>query len=85
MNYSLYDFAGNIGVVVVMVTYLYLQLGKLKSTSYRFSLFNAIGASLIMISLLDQFNLSAFVIEVFWLLISIVGLVRLSILKNDHT
>ena len=84
MGYSLYDFAGNIGVVFVMITYLFLQLGKLKSTSYRFSLLNAIGAVLIMIFLLDQFNLSAFIIEVFWLIISIVGLVRLSLLKKDH-
>jgi len=84
MGYSLFDFAGNIGVVFVMITYLFLQLGKLKSASYRFSLLNAIGALLIMISLLDQFNLSAFIVEVFWLIISVVGLVRLSLLKKDH-
>ena len=84
MEYSLYDFAGNIGIVFVMITYLFLQLGRLKSTSFRFSMLNAIGALLIMISLLDQFNFSAFVIEVFWLIISIVGLVRLSLLKKDH-
>ena len=82
MNYSLYDLAGNIGVAVVIIIYLFLQLGKINNASLKFSLLNAIGAILIMISLFDQFNLSAFVIEVFWLLISLVGLIRFFILKK---
>lgn len=76
MNYGLLDFVGNVGVVVLMVTYLLLQLNKLRSDDLAYSLLNAIGASLIVVSLLVNFNLSAFLMEVFWVLISFVGIYR---------
>jgi hypothetical protein len=76
MSYGLLDLLGNIGVVVLMVTYLALQLNKLSSNGLAYSLLNLIGAGLISISLLGNFNLSAFVIEVFWVLISFIGVFR---------
>lgn len=76
MNYGLLDFVGNVGVVVLMVTYLLLQLNRLRSDDLAYSLLNAIGATLIVLSLLVNFNLSAFLMEVFWVLISFVGIYR---------
>lgn len=76
MNYGLLDFVGNIGVVMLIVTYLLLQLNKLRSDDLAYSLLNAIGASFIVVSLLVNFNLSALVIEVFWVLISFIGIYR---------
>lgn len=76
MSYGLLDLIGNIGVVVLIVAYLLLQLNKLSSNGLAYSLLNAIGAGLIIISLLVNFNLSAFIIEVFWVLISLVGIYR---------
>lgn len=76
MNYGLLDFVGNVGVVVLMVTYLLLQLNRLRSDDLAYSLLNAIGAALIVLSLLVNFNLSAFLMEVFWVLISFVGIYR---------
>jgi hypothetical protein len=76
MNYGLLDFVGNVGVVVLMITYLLLQLNRLRSDDLSYSLLNAIGASLIVVSLLVNFNLSAFLMEVFWVLISFVGIYR---------
>ena len=76
MNYGLLDFVGNVGVIVLMVTYLMLQLNKLRSDDLAYSLLNAIGAALIVLSLLVNFNLSAFLMEVFWVLISFVGIYR---------
>ena len=67
---------GNIGVVLILATYLLLQLEKLSATSLLYSATNGLGALLILVSLIYQFNLSAFIIEAFWLLISIYGLVR---------
>ena len=81
MRYGLLDFVGNIGVVVLMVTYLMLQLNKLSSDSLAYSVANAIGAGLIVISLLFDFNLSALLMEVFWVLISFVGIYRYFRLK----
>ena len=76
MNYGVLDLIGNIGVVVLMVTYLLLQLNKLRSDDLAYSLLNAAGASFIILSLLVDFNLSALLIEVFWVLISFIGIYR---------
>jgi hypothetical protein len=76
MKYELVDFVGNIGVAVLMSTYLMLQLNKLKSEDLAYSLLNAIGAGLVAISLVGKFNLSAFMIEIFWVLISCIGIYR---------
>ncbi|HEY8412657.1 MAG TPA: hypothetical protein VIK76_14695 [Pyrinomonadaceae bacterium] len=81
MKYGLLDFLGNVGVVILMVAYLMLQLNKLRSQDLAYSLLNAIGASLIVLSLLVNFNLSALLMEVFWVLISFVGIYRYFRLK----
>ncbi len=82
MNYSWYDFVGNIGVAVVILAYLALQLERLDSRSVLYSTLNGIGAALVTLSLMFEFNLSAFVVEVFWFLISVYGIVRQLKAKN---
>lgn len=76
MNYDWTDFIGNVGVALILIAYLMLQFEKIDSRKAPYSLLNGIGAALILFSLCFDFNLSAFVIEFFWLLISIVGLIR---------
>jgi hypothetical protein len=74
MTYAWHDFLGNLGVFLILVTYLLLQMERLEAKSLVYSLNNAIGALLVLISLYFKFNLSAFIIEFFWLLISLYGL-----------
>ena len=81
MSYGLLDLIGNIGVVALVVAYLMLQLNKLSSDGLAYSLLNAVGASLIIVSLVYDFNLSALLMEVFWVLISFVGIYRYFRLK----
>ena len=76
MKYGWYDLAGNVGVVMMVFAYLLLQMGKLRINDLSYSLTNAIGAALVLISLLYSFNLSAFLVELFWLLISLFGLIK---------
>lgn len=76
MNISWFDLIGGIGVALIIGSYLLLQLNKLESTTLAYSLANGLGALLIIISLLVDFNLSAFIIEAFWVIISIIGLIR---------
>ena len=76
MSYGPLDLVGNVGVVVLMITYLMLQLNKLRSDGLAYSVLNAVGASLIIVSLVVDFNLSALLMEVFWVLISFVGIYR---------
>ena len=75
-NLSWFDLIGFIGVLLIVVAYLLLQLDKLPSSSPRYSLLNAGGALLILVSLIFAFNLSAFIVEAFWFLISLLGLWR---------
>lgn len=83
MNFHLFDLAGFIGVLLIVVAYLLLQLDKLPSSSPRYSLLNAVGALLIIVSLIFAFNLSAFIVEVFWFLISLLGLWRSLISRKN--
>jgi len=76
LNYSWYDLAGNIGVLMMVIAYLLLQLDKLSSSAVSYLLLNAGGALLVILSLIFHFNLSAFLMEVFWLLISLYGLAK---------
>jgi len=75
-NFDLFDLAGFIGVSLIVIAYLLLQLEKLPSSSLSFSLLNAAGSLLIIVSLLFKFNASAFLMELFWFLISLVGLIK---------
>jgi hypothetical protein len=76
MRYGFFDFVGNVGVVIMIVAYLLLQLNRLNSKAPAYSLLNAFGASLVVLSLSVNFNLSAFIMEVFWVLISLIGIYR---------
>ena len=53
--------------------YLALQLGRIRSTDLLYSIWNAIGAVLVLVSLIFEFNLAAFLVEAFWLAISVLG------------
>lgn len=75
-GYSWADVVGIVGVAMIVLAYLGLTLGRLSGQSLAYSLANAVGAALILVSLWFDFNLSAFVIEAFWLLISVFGLIR---------
>jgi hypothetical protein len=83
MNFHLFDLVGFIGVLLIVVAYLLLQLDKLPSSSPKYSLLNAGGALLIIVSLIFVFNLSAFIVEGFWFFISLLGLWRSLISRKD--
>jgi hypothetical protein len=76
MNVAWYDVVGTAGVALIVVAYLLLQLGRLRSAALSYSLMNGVGASLVVLSLVFNFNLSAFLVEAFWVLISVLGVVR---------
>ena len=76
MDYGWFDLVGNIGVLLMVIAYLLLQLEKISSSAVGYLLLNTIGAVLVIISLTFRFNLSAFLMEAFWLLISLYGLTK---------
>ena len=76
MKYGLFDLVGNVGVAIMIVAYLLLQLNRIDSRSVVYSLLNVFGAALVILSLSVNFNLSAFIMEAFWVLISMIGIYR---------
>ena len=83
MSYQWYDLVGNIGVFLILITYLLLQLNKIDNQTIKYSLLNAVGASAILFSLYFRFNLSAFIVELFWLIISLMGAVKCLLRKKS--
>jgi len=76
------DIVGTIGVLIIIITYLLLQLEKINSTDLLYSILNIIGSLLIVYSLLFNWNFSSFLIEFFWILISLYGVFKYFRNKN---
>lgn len=76
MHLTLPDFVGFAGVGLVVGTYFLSQVGRMDVRRPLYPALNGVGALLILYSLSHTFNAASFVIEMFWLLISALGLVR---------
>ena len=70
------DVVGALGVLAILGAYILLLLGRLRQESISYSAINAVGAGLIALSLLVDFNVWALTVELAWLAISIGGVVR---------
>lgn len=70
----IFDVIGMIGVFMILIVYGAVQADKMDVKSTVYSVVNAVGAVLILISLYMTFNLASFVIEVAWLIMSIFGI-----------
>ena len=76
MTIAWYDTIGTSGVLMILLAYFLLQTERIASTALSYSVLNLLGALFITLSLLFDFNLSAFVMEVCWIAISIYGIVH---------
>ena len=74
---SLFDAAGVAGVVMILVAYAGATSGKLDPKRPKALLLNLFGAGLILLSLVYDFNLSAFLMEAAWAAVAGVGLLSL--------
>jgi hypothetical protein len=76
MSIEWYDVVGFLGVLLVLIAYYLLQVGRLDPHGLAYSVVNLAGAGLITVSLLFEFNFSAFLIEICWIAISAMGVAR---------
>jgi len=60
-----------------MLAYALLQLGKITGQCYTYTLMNMLAASLVLVSLVHQFNLASALIQISWIVISVAGMFRL--------
>ncbi len=84
MNLTLPDFVGFAGVTLVVGTYFLSQVGRMDVRRPLYPALNGLGALLILYSLSNTFNAASFLIEMFWLLISVIGLIRAFWLKSKE-
>jgi hypothetical protein len=80
---TLPDIAGLVGVLLILSAYALGQLGRLKMDTVPALLMNLIGAALVLLSLVFRFNLSAFLVEAAWALLSLFGLVKLALKRRS--
>ena len=67
---------GLVGMIVTLLAYFLLQAQKLHGNGLVYQSMNAVGALGVALSLLfGRFNLSAFLLEAVWFVISIYGMV----------
>ncbi|MFL1706166.1 hypothetical protein ACHJH3_04100 [Campylobacter sp. MOP7] len=74
---DIFQFIGFLGMICIVLGYLLLQIGRLTSNDLSYQLINLVGAILLIISLLVHFNLGSFLIEVFWIFITLYGIFKI--------
>lgn len=74
MTVTIPTLLGLSGTTMIALCYFGIQTRKISPASTYYSGINALGAALIMVSLYYQFNLSAFLMELFWFVTSIYGM-----------
>lgn len=70
------DWVGLAGTASVLLAFFLLQAGKLHGQRIVFQMLNLLGALGILVSLYGKFNLSVFLLEATWALISGYGIWR---------
>jgi hypothetical protein len=68
---------GVAGVVVTVLAYALLSLGKLDADRASYQWINVLGTACILLSLIVQWNLPAFLANAAWIVIGLIGLWRI--------
>lgn len=74
--FKLSDEIGVAGVILVLIAYFLLSTGRWIADSLKYQILNFIGAWLILFSLFFHWNFSSVVIEIAWVAISLMGILR---------
>ena len=78
----IYLWAGYLGVAFYIGSYIGLQTGFIPGVGYLYALCNLTGASLVLISLIHEWNRASAMISVAWIVISLVGITRTFLIKR---
>ena len=81
MTLSIPNLVGLLGVALIVLIYFLIQIERVSADRLIYSVGNGLGAALILVSLLFEFNLPSFVFESIWLAISLYGIVK--VLRRD--
>ncbi len=73
-NLGAYEIIGVIGFFVYILAFGSVQFGLLDGNSTSYSLCNILAASLVAVSLIQDFNLASALIQGSWIVIGLIGL-----------
>ena len=79
---SSYGLAGILGVELYIGTYAAQQIVYLRGRGYSYAGLNLAASACVLISLSEEFNLSSAMIQICWISISAIGMVRYYLLSN---
>lgn len=77
MIYIAVNIVGICGTLLIVLAFFLLQKGRIKSDDMCYPVLNLVGALMILITLKWDWNLPTFVIECFWIAISLYGIVKI--------
>ena len=83
MEMSIYEMVGYIGVIIYLTSYALLSMKKMDGNSSMYLLCNLFAASFVVVSLLENFNAPSFAIQACWIVLSIIGLVKITMKKEE--
>jgi len=75
---SIFDACGLVGFAAYLGGFSALQFGVLDGNGKPYAWINVLAASFVLISLYDAFNLASVLIQVSWIIIGYIGIVRRS-------
>lgn len=70
------EWAGYLGVAFYLGSYVALQLGMIPGVGYTYAALNLVASSLVLVSLIYAFNMASAMIQISWIVISVVGMTR---------
>lgn len=76
------NIVGILGVVLTLAAYYLLNVGKMSPDDKSYLFLNLIGSIMILFSLLFDWNLASFLVEIAWVFISLVGIYRAFYKRN---
>jgi hypothetical protein len=76
MRFDPYTACGIVGAGCFIFSYFATLQGWLPASNWRFPAVNLLGATLVLVSFIDAWNLPSVVLECFWGAISVYGLAR---------
>lgn len=79
---AILDAAGLLGAMLFVGAYAALQFGFLRGNGYVYTIANLAASSLVLLSLVGEFNLSSAIIQIIWIAVSVFGLVRMIVLER---
>jgi len=80
---TIYTIIGFVGVFLYLSSYFLLSLKKIDGNGSNYILMNLFGASCVVVSLIEEFNAPSFVIQITWIILSIIALIKIFFTKNE--